>query len=170
MGREPQQGTDVKQEQNQPWAESQQNGDGRQAGAGTAVGREPNQEMEGRSRDSHGQRANAGNGRQAGTGQQGQSAYARNGQQQGNRGRVLTHGTDGSRMAGAECLRTERTAGQRGQRAFAGVGRQQGSKDREPSQGSAGLKKKPLHYCLRKKKRPLFLQAKKRRFLEGFFF
>ena len=34
-------GTGVKQEQNQPWAKSQQNGDGWQAGARTAVGREP---------------------------------------------------------------------------------------------------------------------------------
>ena len=50
-------GTGVKQEQSQPWAKSQQNGDGWQAGAGTAVGREPNQGMEGRSRDSHGQSA-----------------------------------------------------------------------------------------------------------------
>ena len=130
-GREPQQGTDGKQEQGQPWAKSQ-TGNGRQAGAGTAMGREPNQGMEGRSRDSHGQRAKAGDGWQAGTGQQGQSAYARDGQQQGNRGKVLTHGTDDSRMAGAECLRTERTAGQQGQRAVAGCGRQQGSRGREP--------------------------------------
>ena len=81
------------------------------------MGREPKQGMEGRSRDSHGQRANTGDGRQ----EQGQpwaesqrrerkasrnraigaSAYARNGQQQGNWGK---------------CLRTERTtARQQGQ-------------------------------------------------------
>ena len=120
-GREPQQGTDGKHEQIQPWAESQ------------------NREWKAsRSRDSHGQRAKAGDGWQAGTGQQGQSAYARDGQQQGNRGKVLTHGTDDSRMAGAKCLRTERTARQHGQRAFAGCGRQQGSMGREPSQGSVG--------------------------------
>ena len=107
-----------------------------------------------RSRDSHGQRAKSGDGRQ----EQGQpwaesqrrerkasrdratgaSAYARDGQQQGNRGKVLTHGTDDSRIAGAECLRTERTARQQGQRAFAGCGRQQGSRGREPSQGAEG--------------------------------
>ena len=94
MGREPQQGTDVKQEQNQPWAESQRQGmEGKQeqgqpwvesqirgwkAGAGTAMGREPTQGTEGK-------------------------------QGQGNRGRVLTHGTDSSKATGAECLRTGRT-------------------------------------------------------------
>ena len=66
-GREPQQGTDGKHEQSQPWAESQNRE--WKAGAGTAMGREPTQGTEGRSRDSHGQRANAGNGRQAGIGQ-----------------------------------------------------------------------------------------------------
>ena len=185
MGREPQQGTDGKQEQNQPWAESQYYGDGRQAGAGIAMGREPNRGTEGRSRDSHGQRANAGNGRQAGTGQQGQSAYARDGQQQGNRGRVLTHGTDGSRIAGAKCLRTERTARQKGQRAYAGVGRQQGSMGREPTQGSVGnraagqrafagvgrLKKKSLYIiaCGRKNGR-CFCKQKNAVFWKAFFF
>ena len=94
MGREPQQGTDGKQEQSQPWAESQkqrmegkqEQGQpwvesqirGRKAGAGTAMGREPTQGTEGK-------------------------------QGQGNRGRVLTHGTDSSKAKGAECLRTERT-------------------------------------------------------------
>ena len=64
MGREPQQGTDVKQEQNHPWAESQRQGmEGKQeqgqpwvesqirgwkAGAGTAMGREPTQGTEGK--------------------------------------------------------------------------------------------------------------------------
>ena len=50
--------------------------------------------MGGRSRDSHEQRAKAG---------------TEGKQEQGNRGKVLTHGTDSSKAIGAECLRTERT-------------------------------------------------------------
>ena len=46
MGREPQQGTDGKQEQGQPWAESQIKG--WKAGAGTAVGRDPKQGTDGK--------------------------------------------------------------------------------------------------------------------------
>ena len=88
MGREPQQGTDGKQEQNQPWAKSQFLGmggkqeqgqpwaesqiKGWKAGAGTAMGREPKQGTDGK-------------------------------QEQGNRGKVLTHGTDNSKATGAKC-------------------------------------------------------------------
>ena len=88
MGREPQQGTDGKQEQNRPWAKSQigewkasRSRDSRRqranfwgwvAGAGTAMGREPKQGTDGK-------------------------------QEQGNRGKVLTHGTDNSKATGAKC-------------------------------------------------------------------
>ena len=46
MGREPTQGTEGKQEQGQPWVESQIRG--WKAGAGTAMGREPTQGTEGK--------------------------------------------------------------------------------------------------------------------------
>ena len=112
-------GTDGKQEQGQPWVESQIRG--WKAGAGTAMGREPTQGTEGKQ----------GQGNRGKCLRTGRTAARQQGQ-------VLTHGTDGSRIAGAECLRTERTARQKGQRAFAGCGRQQGSMGREPSQGSVG--------------------------------
>ena len=164
------------------------------------MGREPKQGMEGRSRDSHGQRANTGDGRQ----EQGQpwaesqrrerkasrnraigaSAYARNGQQQGNwgkclrterttarqQGQVLTHRTD-SKAAWAESLRRVRkAAGQHGQRAFAGCGRQQGSMGREPSQGSAGLKKKAFTLLLAEEKTAVVFASKKTPFFRRLFF
>ena len=109
MGRVPLQvGTGGKQEQNQPWAKSQHNGDGWQAGARTAVGREP---------IFWGWKAGAGTamgrvpicgyGRQAGTGQQGHFCFAERerttARQQGHFC-VSRKGTDGSRIAGAFLL------------------------------------------------------------------
>ena len=94
MGREPQQGTDGKQEQNQPWAKSQ-------IGEWKAS----------RSRDSRGQRAKSRDGRQ----EQGQP-WA----ESQSRGRMASR----NRATGAKCLRTGRTiARQQGQSADARDGR-----------------------------------------------
>ena len=85
-GREPQQGTDGKQEQGQPWAESQNRG-----------------WKASRSRDSHRQVAKSKDGRQ----EQGQpwaeSQFCWDGWQAGTgqQGQVLTHGTDSSKAIGA---------------------------------------------------------------------
>ena len=118
MGREPKQGMEGKQEQGQPWDESQIKG--WKAGAATAMGREPKQGTDGKQEQGNrGKVLTHGTDNSKATGAkclrtgrtiagwQGQSAYARNGQQ-GSMGREPSQGAEGSRAAWAESLRRGR--------------------------------------------------------------
>ena len=113
MGREPQQGTDGKQEQGQPWVESQIRG--WKAGAGTAMGRVPI----------------CGNGRQVGTGQQGHFCFAE---------RERTTARQQGHFCFAERGRT--VAGWQGHFCFAERGRTAGQHLRTGSRSSKGAEGK----------------------------